>query len=294
MRKAYIYIFDIVLLLVVFSCKDSTSNKIMHLVNEWQNREIIYPTQLFFTVLGKDTISAYPIFDNKYSIVTYVDSIGCTSCKLQLRKWRNFITELDSLTNSSVPVYFFLHPKKRDEVVVILNRNQFNYPVCIDENDSLNLLNHFPQDMSFQTFLLDKDNKVIAIGNPVLNPKIRDLYFNILFGKNDSIDKNKVPSTNITVSELLINMGDFSWNEKQEKVVLLKNIGNSPFVINEIITSCGCVDVDYDKKPVSPKDSTSIKIEYQAEYPEHFSKTVTIYCNAEGAPFELKVSGNAK
>lgn len=60
------------------------------------------------------------------------------------------------------------------------------------------------------------------------------------------------------------------------------------------MTSCGCVIARYDKKPVLPKDSTCFKIEYQAERPEHFSKTVTVYCNAKDAPFELKVSGNAK
>lgn len=64
----------------------------------------------------------------------------------------------------------------------ILKRDHFTYPVCMDVNDSMNKLNHFPPDNMFQTFLLDKDNKVIAIGNPVYNSKVKELYMNIIQG----------------------------------------------------------------------------------------------------------------
>mgnify|MGYP001694896229 FL=1 len=36
-----------------------------------------------FTIQGKDTIE-YSGDNSNYKIVTYIDSIGCTSCKLQL------------------------------------------------------------------------------------------------------------------------------------------------------------------------------------------------------------------
>ena len=35
--------------------------------------------------------------------------------------------------------------------------------------------------MSYRTFLLDKDNKVIAIGNPVINQKIKELIDDCFF-----------------------------------------------------------------------------------------------------------------
>ena len=148
--------------------------------------------------------------------------------------------------------------------------------------------------MSFQTFLLDKDDKVITIGNPVLNPKIKDLYFNILLDKSTLKEVGQVPMTKIAVSEQMINMGNFSWKDNQEKVVTIKNVGYSPLVIEEVLTSCGCIVAVYDKKPVLPKDSTGIKIRYRAEYPEHFNKMITVYCNGEGAPLKLKITGNAK
>lgn len=94
------------------------------------------------------------------------------SCKMNLPEWANFIIELDSISNKTVPCLFIFNPKKngKERVVSLLRRVHFSYPVCIDEKDSFNLLNKFPKDNRFQTFLLDKNKKVVAIGNPINNP----------------------------------------------------------------------------------------------------------------------------
>lgn len=61
---------------------------------------------MYFTRYGRDTIQA-GIINSKYSIITYVDSVGCTSCKLALNRWLKFMAELDTITKSSVPVHIF-------------------------------------------------------------------------------------------------------------------------------------------------------------------------------------------
>lgn len=71
-------------------------------------------------------------------------------------------------------------------------------------------------------------------------------------------------------------------------------MGEAPLVINDVITSCGCVAVEYSKEPVQPGRKLNLKIKYQAEHPEHFNKTITVYCNAKGSPFHLTIGGNAK
>jgi hypothetical protein len=58
-----------------------------------------------------------------------------------------------------------------------LKLNEFNYPAFIDEKDEINSLNQFPSgNRQFQCFLLDKENRVEIIGNPILNPQIEKLY----------------------------------------------------------------------------------------------------------------------
>jgi len=105
-----------------------------------------------------------------------VDSSGCTECRLQLIGWENCITEVDSLFANKVSFLFFFHPKDSTELEFLLKLNNFDYHVFIDKENEIMRLNNFPSQPEYQCYLLDKDYKVIAIGNPVYNSKIWDLY----------------------------------------------------------------------------------------------------------------------
>lgn len=59
--------------------------------------------------------------------------------------------------------------------------------------------------MNFQTFLLDKNKKIVAIGNPVLNPKIKDIYLNIILGQSN-IDKDL--QTQVVMSDSILDLGN--------------------------------------------------------------------------------------
>ena len=282
----YIAIFIIGLLFI--SCKETKEDRINRLVHEWSGKEIVYPNNLHFTILGADT-NYLP--KNEYTIVTYVDSIGCTSCKLKLMEWKRLIAQLDSIKNTSV--LFFLHPKDKKEMANILKRDKFIHPVCFDEEDAFNKLNKLPTDMTFQTFLLDKDNKVVAIGNPIHNPKVKELYFKIILGDKAPKQAN-VSQTDIHLSEILVDMGTFDWRKEQKAVFEITNTGGFPLVIIDVATSCGCVSASYSKEPVRSGKKISLNVIYKADHPEYFNKVITVYCNAKGSPFQLKISGNAK
>lgn len=165
--------------------------------------------------------------------------------------------------------------------------------MCFDEEDAFNKLNKLPTDMMFQTFLLDKDNKVVAIGNPIHNPKVKELYLKIILG--DKARKQvHVSLTDIRLSETSVDMGTFDWREEQKAVFTLTNTGESPLAIIDVATSCGCVSASCSKEPVRPEKEISLSVTYKADHPEHFNKTITVYCNAKGSPFQLKISGNAQ
>lgn len=149
--------------------------------------------------------------------------------------------------------------------------------------------------MAFQTFLLDKDNKVLAIGNPVLNPAVKELYLKIIQGKplqDDSKDKQVM--TTVSLEATALSMGDFAWQEEQQGTFRLKNTGEKPLVIQDVITSCGCLTVDYSQEPVLPGKEAVIGVTYKADSPGYFNKVVTVYCNVEDSPIRLRVNGNAQ
>lgn len=281
-------------LILLFSCKPAVKKDFFHVVTEWEGKKIIYPDDMVFTLWGQDTLD-YSLPRVDYTIVSYVDSVGCMSCKLQLLKWKSFISELDSISQENVPVIFFFHPKNIEELIYRLKFDKYNLPVCVDVDNRFNKLNNFPADMTFQTFLLDKNNKVVAIGNPIHNLKVRELYLKIIQGGEVKYnDEDSVVQTIVDVDEVSISMGNFDWQKEQQATFTIRNIGDKLLAIEGVDTSCGCISVEYSKEPVRPGMDLKIFVIYKADYPEHFSKTVTVYCNSESSPIILKISGDAK
>lgn len=177
------YILGLLTLLLISCKKGKSREKLVVLLKEWEQKEIVFPSRMFFTVQGEDSVNCS--IKEQYKVLVYTDSMGCTGCKIRLADWKNFMHQVESVSTDSVQFLFFFFPKERMELYRTLQMNLFDEPVCIDEKDSLNLLNRFPQRMDFQTFLLNEDNQVVAVGNPVYNSKVRDLYLKIL-SRNES------------------------------------------------------------------------------------------------------------
>ena len=288
MKKTGIWL---LMLCLLAACQESDKDRLTHLVEEWDGKEITFPSQTVFTVQGRDTVD-FRWEASPYRIVTYVDSIGCASCKLQLPKWKRLIAETDSLFGKGRLAYvFYFHPKDLRELMYLTRRDAFTYPVCFDHEDAFNSLNRFPSEMSLQTFLLDKDNRVIAIGNPVHNPKVKQLYLNIVGGKSSTF--TDVKQTTALLSEREVKFGSFPMAAKQQREVRLKNTGDAPLVIHGVDTSCGCTRVEYSKQPVRPGEEAKLLIVYEADEAGHFHKTVDVYCNTADAPLRMVVMGEA-
>ena len=275
------------------SCMDSTRPQIADIVEEWYGKTLSLPSNLKFVLYDKEVTS---LLQNKwdYAVVSYTDSIGCTSCKLQLNRWKDLLNVFDSLYSQKVTFIFVMHPFDRKELVQLLKEYQFDYPVCIDEDNLFDKRNHVPKNNMFQTFLLDKNSEILAIGNPVLNPKVKTLYQEIIQGgslQDDSEDKQVM--TTVSLEATVFSMGDFAWQEERQGTFRLKNTGEKPLVIQDVVTSCGCLTVDYPQEPVQPGKEAVLRMTYKADNPGHFNKAVTVYCNAENSPIKLRVSGNA-
>ncbi len=289
--KNLIYIFSCASLLLFQSCRPSESESMERLLNQWHGKEIQFPSVPKFTVYGEDTVEM-GISSGNYKIVHYLDSTGCTTCKMDLDRWKTFIGYMDSVSQSSVSCLIYIHATRKREVKIALKEDRFDYPVCLDTNNEFNRLNGLPLNPVFQTMLLDKDNKVVAMGDPVKNPRVKELYLNIISGKETHAEM-KESRTTAKLSHATIDLGTFFWEEQQDTTVTLQNTGKLPLVIHDIATSCGCTVADYDKRPASPGQGIQIRISYNAEHPERFNKTVVVYCNAERSPLVLRVIGDA-
>lgn len=291
MKRNHGLLLTTILTIICISCKETPQKHYAKLLQEWMGKEVKIPNEVIFTVQGQDTV-IFPT-ENNYKILTYADSTGCISCKLQLDRWKMLIGEEDF---QDVRFLFFFSPEKKRDIISTLKSNAFTYPVCIDERKELNQLNHFPTEFGGQTFLLDKNNRVLAIGNPIHNPRVKDLYLRIIQGETATLEtaENSKLITTVDIDRTSIDMETFDWQQEQKGTFTLTNTGDKLLVIEMVDTSCGCITVDYNEKPIRPGEKVSLHVTYKAEQTEYFNKTITVYCNAEGQPLRLKILGKAK
>lgn len=286
----------LILLLFILSCscKQGENERVSNLVREWSGKEILFPDDLEFTSLGNKVPSLLQ-GDWDYAIVSYVDSLGCLNCKLQLDTWSDFIRKKDTLSQKKVELLFFMHPLNRKELLSLLREHGFAYPVCIDTNDVFNRLNHFPTDVAFQTFLLNRDNKVVAIGNPIHNPNVKELYTSIICDKHPDANNNRDKlRTTACFDRTSVSLGSFSGTELQKVTFMLKNIGEHPLIVDDVIPSCDCVGMTFSHDPVSAGNVWKLNATYKADGTGPFEKTIDVFCNVPDSPLQLRITGSVK
>lgn len=271
--KKQLYI--LLLLSLLTACKENNKEKFALLVQEWQGKEIVFPQNMAFTRFVTEPVD-YRIPDAEYKVLVYVDSVGCTSCKLQLLKWKELIAHVDSATNGNVPFIFVFQSKDDRELRYILKCDNFDRPVCIDRNNRFNSSNRFPQDITFQTFLLDKDNKVKVIGNPVHNLAVRDLYLKQITGMQY---QEALSKTTLETDKAEYDLGTIKEGTTKKQTVTVRNTGTSVFKLKGFTTSCDCTEATCDWKELQPGESGTVTVSYEAEQPGDFYRTVEIYGN---------------
>lgn len=164
---------------LIFSCQDGKRSQIISLLQEWEGKEIIFPEKSIISIQYSDTLSQL-LIDSEYKILTYIDSAGCTDCKLKLFLWNKLIHAVDSLNGMNVSFIFYSNMRNKDELERLIRRDNFAYPIFLDVQNQFYQLNNLSANITYQTFLLDRSNRVIAIGNPIHNPQIKELYLNII------------------------------------------------------------------------------------------------------------------
>ena len=278
----------IILLLTIFlsACQDKQKEIITLLVKEWQGKQILFPENMVFTRFASDTTN-FVIPTSDYKVLVFVDSIGCTSCKLQLSRWKEFIRYTDSISQKNIPFLFFFQFDDQWEIHSLLIRENFDKPICLDRSDSLNQLNHFPKDIRFQVFLLDKNNKVVVIGNPVHNPNVKELYLEEISRKQPVAP---IQTTVKAEKESLL-LETIPLGKSKDTLFTLVNTGDQPLVIIDVTTTCGCAQTLFDKHPVQPGESLHIKVGVTPENKGLFDETITVKCNTNQL-IKLNIRGN--
>lgn len=143
-------------------------------IKEWIGKSLIIPKDINRQSLF-NTKNKYDFEKESNKIIEYIDSTGCTECKLSLQKWKFRIREISKL-NKNVLFYFIINAKNYDVIKSIFQKERFEYPYFLIMRTIFVKTNKLSKNSDYHIFLIDHNNRILLIGYPIANLKMWELY----------------------------------------------------------------------------------------------------------------------
>ena len=117
----------------------------------------------------------------KWKLIIYSDTTECSSCGLRdLSNWQPFI---EKAKEKSVDIIFIFTPSKKNVDVFnfVLKTRIPKANIVVDTKNIFIKRNpQIPVNPLLHIFLLNKDNEVVLVGNPLKNKEINKLFWGIV------------------------------------------------------------------------------------------------------------------
>lgn len=108
------------------------------------------------------------------------------------------------------------------------------------------------------------------------------------FGLNSMAQEGQAQ---ITFKTETIDYGTVDKASNGVRVFEFTNTGNSPLVITDVKSSCGCTIPKKPEKPVLPGESGEIEVSYDTKRTGIFQKAITVRSNAKTTNVILRIKG---
>lgn len=119
---------------------------------------------------------------------------------------------------------------------------------------------------------------------------MKTVYFYLLFTFTVAVfSQKKYPI--MTFKETTINYGKVTPESSGRRSFEFTNTGNTALIIKNVKGSCGCVVLDFPKKPILPHEKGRINIVYNVLRVGRISRTVTVTANTKKPITLLKIKG---
>lgn len=86
-----------------------------------------------------------------------------------------------------------------------------------------------------------------------------------------------------------VNIADGS----QTRMLVVKNEGDEPLVVNQVSSTCHCVEPEWSIEPIAPASTDSIKIVLNPDGSGMISKKLIVYSNAKNKRTVFRVKAKA-
>lgn len=228
-------------------------------VSSWSNKKIYIPEDVTCIVKG-DTIEYKP-FQKEFTVLRYIDSTGCTPCKLYLAEYESCVKRLSQESGKGVDFLCVVQPKEVGKLIRTLKSHDIRVPVILDDKNLISSCNKFERDDFYRTMLLDKDGRVLVIGNLMFNRRVRELYKQVILGQTD-FHCEEMSYTEVEVTPRDVDLGIINRMDTAIGSVVVRNVGTETLEITSVIPSCDCVHAILPVTEISPGDSVLMELKF--------------------------------
>lgn len=124
-------------------------------------------------------INDYNINNKKYTQIVFFDSVTCSPCM-----WKHMYQWNPIIDTTNLSFVFIFHVKKENKekfIKAMQNDTIFSYPIYLDSIGVFLQKNPtIPHNKLLHSFLLNRNNQVVLIGNILQNPHLRDMFNKIV------------------------------------------------------------------------------------------------------------------
>lgn len=163
---------SIIIVVCVVLCACNNEERVIREIKEMSGREIVFPSGYISLSCDKShSVDSLLLQDVK--IVSYIDNLPCTSCGVRmLHAWIDNIYEIDS----KVPYIIVVHTPQKQILFESIDSMNLTLPLMYYDTQVFGDVNHLDVLARNKTFLLDKRNNIVIVGEPWNNAYLTKLY----------------------------------------------------------------------------------------------------------------------
>ena len=168
------------LLSCVAGCRQSGNPNALEQAKKLYGRKIHFPTDYLSVTTGGSTLSIDSELAKPLKIVTCLDQNTCSECSLQiLKQWQELIADIpQEISVGFIPI---VYPNDTTELRRALQILGIGLPLFYDKENKYPRTNKLEKTLARnRSFLLDKDNRIVVIGEPLASAELWQLYKNAL------------------------------------------------------------------------------------------------------------------
>ena len=118
-------------------------------------------------------------------------------------------------------------------------------------------------------------------------------YFSISCSQVSRPDYETVEGIALVFEETTYNYGTIAQGSDGVHNFVFHNTGTEPLLLNNVRSSCGCTIPEWPKEPIAAGKTGTIKVSYNTRITGSFSKSITVYSNAD-KPVVLVIKGTVE